>query len=177
MTFLYRSVSGRTETSACPHKRSASAGLTPMTLPVSGSQTRGGRKGGLPVCECNGLLAKDMGMLPSSNGKIIKKGVPTKPKQFVEHVAMDEQQSPMAFSECNFLCGQQSMSSIADDMWSMEADMSDMPTDFVLRAASTEPGSMATDTAIKKIRIVRTRCMGSGDLPNHNSRIPDSTVK
>jgi hypothetical protein len=38
------------------------------------------------------------------------------PRQFIGHVAIDEQQSGMPWSVGAFLWGQQSMSSIADDM-------------------------------------------------------------
>ena len=83
--------------------------------------------------------------LPSSNGKKIKDDVPVKPKQFMEHVAIDEQQSPMAFSKGSFLWGQQScMSSMEEDM----SDMSDVSADFTLTAAPPVAGSMATDRAV-----------------------------
>src|SRR6202011_3583256 len=88
----------------------------------SGSQTRGGRKGRLPVCECNGLLAKEKGRSPSSDGKVINDDVPVMPKQFIGQVAMDEQQPSMAFSEDGFLWGQQSISSMEDDMFDISAD-------------------------------------------------------
>jgi hypothetical protein len=78
---------------------------------------RGGRKGGLPVCERNGLLAKEKDRTPTSNGKTISDDVPAMPKQFIGQVAMDEQQPSMAFSDDGtFLWGQQSMSSMVDDM-------------------------------------------------------------
>jgi hypothetical protein len=95
-----------------------------------------------------------MGRLPSGNEKTIKEEVPTKPKQLWGHVAIDEQQSSMAFSEGSFLCGQQSMSS-------MEADMFDISADFTVTAAPLAIGSMATDSAINRIRMVRPRCMWS----------------
>jgi hypothetical protein len=97
--------------------------------------------------------------LPSSNGKKIKDDVPVKPKQFMEHVAIDEQQSPMAFSKGSFLWGQQSC------MSSMEEDMSDMSADFTLTAAPPVAGSMATDRAIRRTRMVRPRCMGQPARP------------
>jgi hypothetical protein len=70
--------------------------LTPSSLAVWESQMRGGRKGGLPICECNGLLAKEKGTLPSSNGKTTNDDVAISPRQFIGHVAIDEQQSGMA---------------------------------------------------------------------------------
>jgi hypothetical protein len=82
------------------------------------------------------------------------------PKQFMEHVAIDEQQSLMAFSEGGFLCGQQSMSSMAEDIWSTEADMADMSTDLPPTAALPAVGSTAIDRTSNTIRIVRPRCMG-----------------
>jgi hypothetical protein len=67
--------------------------------------------------------------------------------------AIDEQQSSMAVREGRFLWGQQSC------MRSVE-DMCDMSTDFTLIAAPLPVGSMATDKATKRIRMVRPMCMG-----------------
>ena len=115
---------------------------------------RGGRKGGLPVCECNVLLAKKKGRSPASNGKMINDDVPAMPKQFIGQVAMDEQQPSVAFSEDGFLWGQQSISSMEDDMFDMSADFAAAEA-----AAPAAVGSTATDRARKRIRIVRPRCM------------------
>jgi hypothetical protein len=76
-------------------------------------------------------------------------------KQFIGQVAMDEQQPSLAFSDGGgFLWGQQSMSS-------MEEDMLDMSADFAAIAvvAPAAVGSVATDSASKRIRMVRPRCM------------------
>jgi hypothetical protein len=48
-------------------------------------------------------FAEHKGTLPSGNGKTINEAVPVSPKQFIGHVAMDEQQSGMAFCEVGFL--------------------------------------------------------------------------
>jgi hypothetical protein len=129
--------------------------LAPMTLPFGKRQPRGGRNGGLPVWECNGLLAKEMGTLATSDGKTINEDVPVTPKQLIGQVAIDEQQSSAAFCEGSFLWGQQSMSS-------MEADMFDMAADLApAEAPTTVLGSTATESAIKRTRMVRARCMAS----------------
>jgi hypothetical protein len=157
LTFLYSSVVGpRTETVRVRANTSASAGLTPITFTVQESQRRGGRKGGLPVCECNGLLANAKGRLPRRNGKRINEAVAGRPKQFIGQVAMNEQQSSMGFSEDGLLWGQQSMSSIEDDIFDMSAD-------FAAAAAAAPPvvGSTATDRASKRSRMVRPRCIVS----------------
>ena len=75
-----------------------------------------------------------------------------KAKQLMGH-AIDEQQSSMAIREGRFLWGQQSC------MRSVE-EMCDMSTDFTLIAAPLPVGSMATDKATKRIRMVRPMCMG-----------------
>jgi hypothetical protein len=116
------------------------------------------------------LLTNDMVKLPSSNGKTIKDDVPAKAKQFMGHVAIDEQQSPIAFSKGSFLWGQQSC------MSSMEEDMSDMSADLTVTAAPPMAGSIATDRAIKRVRMVRPTCMGPL-LRHQNSRFPGSKVK
>ena len=66
--------------------------------------------------------------------------------------AIDEQQSSMADREGRFLWGQQSCTRPVEDMC-------DMSTDFTIIAAPLPVGSMATDKAIKRIRMVRP-CMG-----------------
>jgi hypothetical protein len=112
---------------------------------------RGGRKGGLPSWERSGLLTSNI-TLPSRGGGTIKDDAPTKLRQFMGH-AIDEQQSSMAIREGSFLWGQQSC------MRSVE-DMCDMSTDFTLIAAPLPVGSMATDKATKRIRMVRPMYMG-----------------
>jgi hypothetical protein len=144
--------------------------LTTMAFPVSGSQTRGGRKGGLPICECNGLLAKGKDRSPSSNGKTSNEDVAAMPKQFIGQVAMDEQQPSMAFCEDGFLWGQQSMSSMEEDMSCMEVDMFGMCTDFAPATPPPLTGSTATARASKNTRMARPRCMG---LPLPRLQIAD----
>ena len=112
----------------------------------------------MPVCECNGLLAEHKGTLPSSIGKTINEAVPESPKQFIGHVA-NEQQSGMVSCEVGILCGQQSMSSMEADMsCAVEVDMFDMSADFAPTAAAPV-GSRATDRASIKIRMVRPSCI------------------
>jgi hypothetical protein len=120
---------------------------------------RGGRKGGLLVCERNGLLAKDKGTLPSSDEKMTKDDGAVNPRQFIGHVAIHEQQSGMAWSVGAFLWGQQSMSSIAEDMWSTPVAMSDMSADLTPIAAPPLIGSTTTDRASKYTRMARPSCM------------------
>jgi hypothetical protein len=68
---------------------------------------------------------------------------------------MDEQQPSMAFSDGDgFLWGQQSMSSMAEDMFDMSADFA-----ATAAAAPAIVGSTATDRASKRIRMVGTRCI------------------
>jgi hypothetical protein len=116
---------------------------------------RGGRKGGLPVCEYNGLLAKEKSRSPNNNGKKTSDDVPAMPKQFIGQAAIDEQQSSMVFSEGGFLWGQQSMSSMEDDMWSIGLDMDEMSVDFAPTAALAMVGRRATDRASKCTRMAR----------------------
>ena len=103
---------------------------------------------------------------------MINDDVPAKPKQFIGQVAMDQQQPSMAFSEDELLWGQQSMSS-------MEDDMLDMSADFAAAAAVIPPvvGSTATDRAIKRTRMVRPICIGSQPYTHQNSRFPGRVVK
>ena len=112
--------------------------------------------------------------LPANHGKTICEDVPVKPMQFMGHVAIDEQQSAMAFSAGTFLCGQQSISSIDEDTWFMEEDMPGVSAAFTTAPPLT--GSMATERAIKMARTVRPSCMGSALLAD-NSRFPTSMVK
>jgi hypothetical protein len=60
-------------------------------------QARGGRKGGLPVCEENGLAANGIVMLAKVEGNSMIEDVPTKLKHLTAQVAMVPQSS-MAFS-------------------------------------------------------------------------------
>src|SRR5262245_6196680 len=63
-----------------------------------GCQMRGGRKGGLPGCEANGLAASGIAMLAKAEGNtMIDDAAPTKLKHFSAQVAMAAQSS-MAFA-------------------------------------------------------------------------------
>jgi hypothetical protein len=76
----------------------ASFGLTRYVASSGRCQTRGGRKGGLPVCEENGLPAKNAAIFAQAEGKtMIEDNVPAKLKHFSAQVAMAVQSS-MAFS-------------------------------------------------------------------------------
>jgi hypothetical protein len=109
----------------------------------------GGRKGGLPSWERTGSFTSDIITLPGSGGGAIKEDAPAKLRQFMGH-AIDEQQSSMAVREGRFLWGQQSCMRSVEDM----CDMS-----IILIAAPLPVGSMATDKATKRIRMVRPICM------------------
>ena len=84
---------------------------------------------------------------------------------------MDEQQPSMAFSDDGFLWGQQSISSMDEDMFDISADFA-----ATAAAAPAVVGNTATDRASKRIRMVRPRCMGQL-LFDQNSRFPGSMVK
>jgi hypothetical protein len=142
-----------------------------MAFPVSGSQTRGGRKGGLAICEGNGLLAKPKGTLSTGNAKTTKEYVPATPKQFIGQVAMDEQQPSRSFSEDGLLWGQQSMSSMEDNMFDISADFAAADA-----AAPALAGSTATDKTSKKTRIILPTCMNHA-LCSQNTRYPAVVVK
>src|ERR1700730_392462 len=111
-------------------------------------QTRGGRKGGLPVCGENGLLAKNAAIFAPVEGKtMIEDNVPAKLKHLSTQVAMAAQSS-MAFSHGFALCGQQSVISSIMDMSAGSGDLT-------LTPAPPPAGSIVTDTAIRSARIVR----------------------
>jgi hypothetical protein len=112
----------------------------------------GGRKGGLPSWERTGSFTSDIITLPGSDGGAVKEDAPAKLRQFMGH-AIDEQQSSMAAREGRFLWGQQSCMRPVEDRC-------DMSTDFTLIAAPLPVGSMATDKATKRMRMVRPICMG-----------------
>ena len=99
-----------------------------------------------------------MGRLPINSGKTITvQDLPATAKQVIEHAAIEEQQSSMAF--CGGTCsgGQQSC------IPSTEADTSEIAADFEWRtAALPTAGSMATDNVIKKTKMVRTSFMVQG---------------
>jgi hypothetical protein len=113
-----------------------------------------------------------MGRLPSNSGKTITvQDVPATPKQVIEHAAIEEQQSSMAFCEGSCFGGQQSC------IPSTEADTSEIAADFGWgTAAPPAAGSMTTDNVIKKTRMVRASFMVRAVWPHH-SRFPDHVVK
>ena len=113
---------------------------------------RGGRKGGLPVCEENGLPANEACIFAKVEGNTMIEDVPAKPKHFSAQVAMAAQSS-MAFSHGSALGGQQSgMPSVTD----MPAGSGDLE----LTPAPPIAGSIATDRAIRSARMVRPMLMG-----------------
>jgi hypothetical protein len=76
----------------CRPKPNAFRANFPLTRDVTssgGCQIRGGRKGGLPVCEANGLAASGIVMLAKVEGNtMIDDAVATKLKHFSAQVAM-----------------------------------------------------------------------------------------
>src|SRR5262249_9922826 len=139
---------------ACRPRPNAFRANFPLTRDVTSSgrcQIRGGRKGGLPVCEESGLAADGIVMLAKVEGNTTIEDVPTKLKHFSAHVAMVPQLS-MAFSHGSAFCGQQSgMSSIAD----MPAGAGDL----TLTPAPLAAGSSATERATRSARMVRPLLM------------------
>jgi hypothetical protein len=112
---------------------------------------RGGRKGGLPVCEPSVFVSKAGRKSATSDVKIMAEDVvPENGKHLSAHVAIEAQPS-IALSRGFAFCGQQSMSSIPD--------MSAISVDF--KGALTPPaaGSMATDKAIRSANTVRPTFM------------------
>ena len=80
-----------------------------------------------------------------------KDAVLEKVKHLSAQVAMDEQ-PPL--SQGFALCGQQSMSSMAD--------ISAISVDFTAAPTSPAVGSTATDKAIRSANMIRTRFMATG---------------
>ena len=111
-------------------------------------QTRGGRKGGAPVCEENGLCVQGVVIFAKLAGNVmIDDDVPAKLKHFSAQVAMVPQWS-MAGPHGFALGGQQScMSSIAD--------MSAFAGDLTLTPTPAAAGSIATDRATRSAKTVR----------------------
>ncbi len=131
-----------------PNAFHASLGLTRNVASSGRCQIRGGRKGGLPVCEENELVANDAVIFAEVDGNtIVEDDVPAKLKHFSAQVAMVPQSS-MAFSHGLALWGQQSdISSVID--------MSVGSGDLELTPAPLAAGSIATDRATRSARIVR----------------------
>ena len=129
----------------------ASFGLTRDVTSSGRRQARGGRKGGLPACEENGLAANDAVIFAKAEGNTMTADVPRKLKHLSAQVAMAPQSS-MAFSHGLALCGQQSgMSSV------METPAAS--GDFTLTPALAAAGSSATDSAIRSVTMVRAMLM------------------
>jgi hypothetical protein len=129
----------------------ASFRLTRYVASSGRCQTRGGRKGGLPVCEENGLLAKNDAIFAPAEGKtMIEDDVPAKLKHLSTQVAMVAQSS-MAFSHGFALCGQQSVISSIMDMSADSGDLTLTP--------APAAGSIATDKAIRSARMLRPMLM------------------
>jgi hypothetical protein len=133
-----------------PNAFRASFPLTRAVTSLGGCQIRGGRKGGLPVCEANGLAASGIVRLAKVEGNtMIGNAVPAKLQHLSAQVAMAAQSS-MAFSHGFALWGQQSgMSSITD----MPAGAGDLPP------APPAAGSSATERAMRDARMVRPTFM------------------
>ena len=130
---------------------------------------RGGRKGGLPVCDENGLPPnKGVIFAKVAENAIVDDNVAAKLKHFSAQVAMVPQSS-MALSH-GFAFGQQScMSSIAD--------MSACAGDLTLTPAPAAAGSSATDRARRNARMVRPMLMGPAQTRIAGSMVPRSSDK
>ena len=128
---------------------------------------RGGRKGGLPICDENGLLPnKGVIFAKVAGNAMVDDDVAAKPKHFSAQVAMVPQSS-MALSH-GFAFGQQScMSSIAD--------MSACAGDLTLTPAPAAAGSSATETATRSARMVRPMLMGQAWTRVAGSMVPRSS--
>src|SRR5262249_33435565 len=109
-------------------------------------QTRGGRKGGLPICERNELLSNcGLTLAAIDQNATIDEAVCENPKHLRAQAAIEAQPS-IALSQGLASGGQQS---------SPIADMSDIPADFRATPIPAAAGSMATDRAITNARMVR----------------------
>jgi recombinational DNA repair protein RecT len=103
----------------------------------------------VPVCEENGLLAKNAVIFTQAEGKtMIEDNVPAKLKHLSTQVAMAAQSSMHGLA----FCGQQSVISSIMDMSAASGDLA-------LTPALPAAGSVATDKAIRTARIVRPRPM------------------
>ena len=152
------------------HGETAFARALGLTLELASSgrcQARGGRKGGLPVCEANGLKTKVVTIFAKFKGNTMADDdVPAKLKHFSAQAAIVPQSS--ALSHGFDLWGQQScISSIAD--------MSAAAGDWVLTPAAPAAGSIATDKAIRRAKMVRPMVMDRAS--SKNSSIPGPRVK
>src|SRR5262245_18345503 len=113
-------------------------------------QIRGGRKGGLPGSEANGLAANGIARLAKAEGNtMIDDAAPAKLKHFSAHVAMLAQSS-MAFAHGSTFWGQQSGMSC---IMAMSAGAGD------LTPATPAAGSIATEMAMRSARMVRPTLM------------------
>jgi hypothetical protein len=108
---------------------------------------RGGRKGGLPICERNELLSNcGLTLAAIDRNATIEEDAPEKPKHLRAQAAI-EVQPPIALSQGLVSGGQQS---------SPIADMSDIPAGLRVTLALAAAGIIATDSAIRNARMMRT---------------------
>lgn len=108
----------------------------------------------MPVCELNGFVSKAGPKFAMCEGKMMAKdAVLEKVKHLSAQVAMDEQPS-IVLSQGFALCGQQSISSMAD--------ISAISSDFTAAPTPPAAGSTATDKAIRSANMFRTRYMAAG---------------
>src|SRR4051812_22489186 len=132
----------------------ASLRLTRDVTQSGSCQTRGGRKGGTPVCEENGLCSKGAIIFAKLAGKVMnEEDVPATLKHFNAQVAMVPQWSmagPHGFASG----GQQSCMSPPIDTSSVMG-MSTWSGDFERAPAPAAAGSIATDRLTKSARMVR----------------------
>jgi hypothetical protein len=127
-------------------------------------QTRGGRKGGLPVWEWKSLLSNgDITPASSSGNDSGDEATVDELKHFMAQVAMVPQSS-MALSQGLAAGGQQSC--IGPSYIDPPADISVASCDFSLKAAAPAAGSNATDAAIRRAHMVRANAIfGVGSIP------------
>jgi hypothetical protein len=115
---------------------------------------RGGRKGGLPICERNKWLSNGGATLATIDGNTTgETDAPAMLKHFSAQTAM-EPQSVIPLSQGLAWRGQQTMSSIAD----ISVLSADLEAIFVPATA----GSVATDSAIRIANMVRANAMSQG---------------
>ena len=154
---------------ACRPQPNAFGASFPLTRDVTSSgrcQIRGGRKGGLPVCEANGLAANGIVMLAKGErNTMIDDAAAAKLQHFSAQVAMAAQSS-MAFAHGSAIWGQQSgMSSIADMPAAGAGDLTPAPP---------AAGSIATARAIRSARMVRPLLMARAAMKIAGTSVPRS---
>jgi hypothetical protein len=139
----------KTDVRSRPNAVRASFGLTRHVTSSGRRQARGGRKGGLPACEENGLAANDAVIFAKAEGNTITAEVPKKLKHLSAQVAIAAQTS-VAFSHG---LQQSGMSSVME--------MPAASGDFTLTPALPAAGSIATDRAIRSATMVRAMLMAA----------------